>query len=486
MGGLLPIVITQQEEDEMAADMCRRELFFLVQEFWDILIPEEPIWNWHIKYLCDEIQANVSRLFQEKDENGTITKRRQSKLMDLVANVPPGMSKSTIFTIMTPVWAWINDPTLRVLTFSYSASLALDHAVKSRDIIKSDKFKRYFPDIQIKHDQDNKGHYKNTLGGERYATSVGGTITGFHAHLLIGDDPINPKGAASEAERETANAFMDTTLSTRKVNKSVSLTMLVMQRLHEKDPTGNWLNKPGKKIFHICLPGELSDDVKPVELRKMYVDGKLDPIRLNDKDLAEAQIDLGSYGYAGQIQQRPAPAEGGIWKKWLIPVDDEDFPDISKLSKYGSDWDLAYTENEANSASAYIAAGLLDSKMYIDDIGFKWLEFPDLIPYMSAAPSPHYIEAKASGKSAKQTLSKNGIPAIEVKMVGGDKIARANLATPYAEAGMIYIRRSLLNRLYNDSKQGILVFPKGEHDDLQDALVQAIQRLLGKKQREWF
>jgi len=477
---------TQEEEDEMAADLCRRDLFFFVQEFWEIIIPEEPIWNWHIPYLCGVIQENVTRLFQVKDENGLITKRREPKDKDMVCNIPPGTSKSTIFTIMTPVWAWINDPTLRVLTFSYSASLALDHAVKSRDIIQSDKFKRYFPNIEIKFDQNNKGHYKNTLGGERYATSVGGTITGFHAHLLIGDDPINPKGAASEAERDSANAFMDTTLSTRKVNKSVSLTMLVMQRLNEKDPTGNWLSKPGKEIFHICLPGELSSDVKPEDLKLHYVDGLLDAVRLNKSDLAGLKVDLGSYGYAGQIQQRPAPEGGGTWKKWLTVIPDKDFPKKENLSHYGSDWDLAYTENEANSASAFITAGKLDNKMYIDDMGFDWMEFPALIKYMTAAPAPHYIEAKAAGKSAKQTLAKNGIAAAEVKVIGGDKIARATLATPFAEAGMVCIRESLVNKLYNDSRQGILVFPKGEHDDLQDAFVQAIQRLLGKKQREWF
>jgi predicted phage terminase large subunit-like protein len=105
-----------------------------------------------------------------------------------------------------------------------------------------------------------------------------------------------------------------------------------------------------------------------------------------------------------------------------------------------------------------------------------------LINYMKAKKAPHYIEAKASGKSAKQTLTNRGIPAVEVKVDGGDKIARATLATPYAESGMIYCRRSLLNKLYNDDKQGILVFPNGKGDDLQDALVQSINRLLGKRQ----
>ncbi len=96
---------------------------------------------------------------------------------------------------------------------------------------------------------------------------------------------------------------------------------------------------------------------------------------------------------------------------------------------------------------------------------------------MKSKPAPHYIEAKASGKSAKQVLVSNHIPAIEVKMQGGDKIARARSVTPYAEAGMIYCRKSILDKLYNDEKQGILLFPKSNWTDLADALAQAITRL---------
>ncbi len=118
--------------------------------------------------------------------------------------------------------------------------------------------------------------------------------------------------------------------------------------------------------------------------------------------------------------------------------------------------------------------------MYIDDLGFDWLEFPKLIAYMKTKKQPHYIEAKASGKSAKQTLTNQGIPAIEVKIDGGDKVARALLATPFAESGMIYIRESLINKLYHDDKQGILIFPNGDGDDLADALAQSINRLLNQ------
>tara|TARA_R100001244_G_scaffold130879_1_gene103440 strand:+ start:490 stop:1896 length:1407 start_codon:yes stop_codon:yes gene_type:complete len=459
----------QINRNKAKAELCKRSFFYFVKEFWAVIIPDEPVYNWHIEYLCDELQLIVERVA-----------KREDNLYDLIINIPPGTSKSTIATIMLPAWSWTIDSRIRALTASYSASLSTDHAVKSRDIIKSDKYKSYFPELTIKKDQDNKTHYKNDFGGERYATSVTGTVTGFHAHLIIVDDPLNPKGASSEADRLTANNFMDSTLSTRKVNKSVTPTILVMQRLHQKDCTGNWLGKEGKKIKHICLPGEISKDVKPIELKERYIDGLLDTHRLNTNDLTGLKINLGSYGYAGQIMQTPTPSDGGIWKQWILPIEDGEMDLLlPQLTSYGSDWDLAYTEKEKNSASAYVSAGNHDNKMYINDIGFKWLEFPNLMGYMKAKDQPHYIEGKASGKSAKQTLTNQGIPAIEVQVTGGDKTARAQMVTPYAESGLVYCRASLLNKLYNDSKQGILIFPNGEGDDLQDALVQSISRLLG-------
>ncbi len=458
--------------EELKAEQCERSLFHFVQEFWDIIIPEPPVYNWHIEYLCDELQKVAERVF-----------KRESKQYDLIINIPPGTTKSTLVTVMLPAWCWIRDATIRSLTASYSSSLSTDHSVKSRDIIKSDRFRAYFPDIEIKKDQDNKTHYKNMAGGERYATSVTGTVTGFHAHLIIVDDPVNPKEASSDVQRVSANEFMDITLSTRKVSKSVTPTILVMQRLHQKDCTGNWLGKEDKKIKHICLPGRESKDISPIELRKNYINGLLDPSRLNESDLAELKLNLGSYGFAGQIMQTPSPEGGGIWQKWILPIKDSELDLlIPRMESLGSDWDLAYTEKESNSASAYVTAGLFENKMYIDSLGFKWLEFPKLMPYMKAQKQPHYIEAKASGKSAKQVLTNSGIPAIEVSVIGGDKEARARMATPYAEATMVYCRESLLNKLYNDDRQGILLFPNGEWDDLQDALVQSVNRLLGQPQ----
>lgn len=462
------------DDDELTADICKESFFDFVQEFWTVIIPEEPVYNWHIQYLCEQLQETVFRV-----------SRREAKLFDEIINIPPGTTKSTICTVMLPAWAWAVDPTLRIITGSYSASLATDHAVKSRDIIKSEKYRRLFPHVEIKKDQDNKTQYKTTANGERYATSVGGTITGIHAHLIIIDDPLNPKQASSDAERTAANEWMDTTLSSRKVNKAVTPTILVMQRLHEVDPTGNWLNKKGKALRWFKLPGRITSKVRPVpeELADYYVNNLLDPVRLSDEVLKDQRLDLGEYGYAGQFDQDPSPADGGIWKRWIKPIDDHVLDRMlaeNKIKKIGSDWDLAYTDKEQNSASAYVTSGEYEKNMYILDLGFEWLEFPKLMEYIKNRKPTHYIEAKASGKSAKQTLVNQGISAKEVKVIGGDKVARAQMATPYAERGSVYCRASLLEFLYTCEKQGILKFPNNEHDDLQDALVQAIQRLLGK------
>ena len=452
--------------DGSAAELCKRKFTYFVKTFWHIVVAEDLVWEPHMEVLCNEIQAAYELVFL-----------RQKKAYDLVINVPPGASKSTIVTIMAPAWSWVRDASIRHISGSYSGSLATEHSVKSRDIIESDLYRLYFPDVELKHDKGQKTNYETTKLGQRYATSVGGSVTGVHGHILTIDDPLNPKQAVSKAALEEANNWMDKTLSMRKVNKSVSLTVLIMQRLATDDPTGHMLAKGRANVRHICLPGELSNDVKPADYKSIYQNGLLSPRRLSRTDLAESKINLGSAGYAGQIDQRPVQEGGLIWKKWFIELDDALFPDKKTMSFVGTDWDLAYTDKETNAASAYVTSGKLNNKMFIDDLGAVYFEFPELLRFMKKTKAPHYIEAKASGKSAKQTLVKNGIPAIEVEVSGGDKVARARFASPYAEAGMVYIRKSLADFLYNDSRQGILNFPKGSHMDVADSLAQAMQRI---------
>lgn len=470
-------------------EQCRRSLFKFVQEFWDEIIPEDPVWNWHIEYLCNELQRDVLRVCKlpEQVSYGVLLppKLREMKLHDILVNIPPGTTKSTIISVMLPAWGWTVDATLRFISASYSGDLSMQLAVKSRDIIQSDKYKAYFPKIRIREDSNNKGHYINTEGGERYTTSTGGTIVGIHGHIIIIDDPVNTKEAASEIALEQAVDFVNTTLSMRKVDKKITLTIMVMQRLHEKDPSGSWLSMEGNKIKHICLPATTDFPIHPAHLSEKYIEGYLDPIRLDLMALDEAKMKLGSYGYAGQMGQIPTPEGGGIWQKWIIPVKDSEMPSRYEMTGYGTDADTAYTDKKSNAASAFLVSGMHNGRMYIDQAGWYWKMFPDLIKLMrDVYPEPHYVEAKASGLDLINMLKSEGIAAIGVS-VAADKLARARMATPKAEAGFVYCRQSILDKIYYDKDQGILKFPNGPKADLADTLAQAILRHLGKAPRKF-
>ena len=80
--------------NKVRAELYRRSFYEFVQYFWDTIIAEEPIWNWHIKYLCDELQAIGQR----------VAKREQKEHDYYIINVPPGSSKSTIISEMYPLW----------------------------------------------------------------------------------------------------------------------------------------------------------------------------------------------------------------------------------------------------------------------------------------------------------------------------------------------------------------------------------------------
>lgn len=438
---------------------------------WEVIEPGVVlIPNWHIEYICDQLQE-VYELWEAGESQP-----------DVLINVPPGSSKSTIVTQALPAWLWVRNGSIRVISSSYSADLSTAHAIKSRDILSSDKFTSLFGKTVFKRDQSGKTHYKNKLGGERFVTSTGGMVTGMHADFIIDDDPINPKQAASQASLETAKEFSTRTLPSRKTDKKRTVTIRVMQRLHDMDPAGIWLSRKTKKLRHICLPGRLSDNVRPIELSERYIDGLLDVNRLDKQALQEMQDDLGSLAFAQQIQQITAPEEGGYWKRgWFIAIPDNVFPAPDTMTDYGTDWDTAYTDKQENDATAWCSSGRIDGNMYIDKLGYKRMEFPDMIRLMLSMPQPAYVEAKASGKSAVPVLKVNKVVAIEVPVIGGDKIARTKMATPPAEAGLVCIRESLLSLLYDDHEQGILHFPNAKHDDMNDAIVQGIQRHFKKK-----
>ena len=457
----------------VVADQCIKSFFYFVQTFWDVIIKEEPTYNWHIPFLCDELQKlSVSIV------------AREPKPYDLIVNIPPGTTKSTIVTIMWPVWLWTQDATLRIITNSYSGGLSIEHATKSKDIIQSDKFRALFPHIQIRKDKSGKQNYENTETGYRYATSTGATITGFHAHVIINDDPVNPKQAESEPLRVQANEHTKT-LSSRKVDKANTPVVTIMQRLHEEDVTGYMLKKKGENIRHICLPAEECDDVKPAELRKFYVDGLLDPKRLNRTVLQEAMVDLGSRGYAGQYMQSPSTAGGNIIKEsWFRRISFADFRALRFKEPIHFFLDTAYDEKKKktdNDPSGIIAACKIKNSIYITHAKKVWKSFPDLLRFLPEYMYAHdyddsqstlRVEPKANGKSVVQQLEDSTSLNVTYTPTPTDaKDVRLHAIAPKVECGRVYLVDGEWNEEFIDEVCG---FPTKVHDEYVDLLGYAV------------
>lgn len=321
-------------ESELTASICRDDFYEFVQEFWDTIITQEPVWNWHIKYLCEELQRVAERVFKgEKCKH------------DLVINIPPGTSKSTICSVMFPAWVWTRMPHAQFICGSHTQAVALDLARRCKGIINSDKYKACFPDMVLTSEATIQ--MVNSANGFRLSVGTGG-VTGFHAHFILVDDPIDPQaaGAVSGLEREKALKWMGETLSTRKIDKEVTVTILIMQRLHQADPaalmTGqiegmDW----GNPVRHICLPWKLSDKVAPTKLRAFYSsEGLLDPIRLSNRIGEGFRAKLGSFGFSCQFEQHPVPLEGGMFKTAMLRIEQPPVR-FKRVVRY---WDKAGTQ----------------------------------------------------------------------------------------------------------------------------------------------
>ena len=458
---------------QVVSEQCQRDFFFFVKTFWDVIIKEKPVFNWHIPFLCKELQKlSVSIV------------NRQPKPYDLIINIPPGTTKSTIATIMWPVWLWVQDPAIRVITNSYSGALSMEHATKSKDIILSDKFQMLFPNIRIRKDKSGKQNYENTETGYRYASSTGATITGFHAHVIINDDPINPKQAGSESLRLQANEHTQT-LSSRKVDKANTPIVTIMQRLHEDDVTGYLLKRKGENIRHICLPAEDCENVMPSSLRANYVDGLLDPIRLNRNILNEAKTDLGSRGYAGQYMQTPSADGGNIIKEtWFRHITLADYTALHFREPIHFFLDTAYDEKKKktdNDPSGIIGACMIKNNIYIVCAKKVWKSFPDLLKFLpdylyandyDSMKSTLRVEPKANGKSVVQQLEVSTKLNVTYTPTPKDpKEVRLHAVAPKIECGRVYVVDGEWNEEFIDEVCG---FPSKAHDEYVDLLGYAI------------
>lgn len=327
------------------------------------------------------------------------------------------------------------------------------------------------------------------------------------------DDPLDPKEAVSQASLKTAQDFYDNVIPSRKVNKETAVTVTIMQRLHEEDPSGHLLKKAKKHgaatLRHICLPAELPRNgdgaylpanVSPQELAKRYVNGLLDPKRLPQKVLDERKTD-GMYSYAGQYLQNPTPLTGGQFKEvWFLKRAKAAPREVARRVRY---FDRASTSAHVN-ADACRTAGVLMARDYE---GRYWVEHVELGQWEPHERNEHILacamrdrarygpkhdpviwierEGGASGRDAWLWIARKlaGFKVKEHNVQGlGNKITRAEPWACQLAAGNCYLVDDGtwdLNEFIAEHK----AFPRGKWKDQVDSASGAFACLAGKLER---
>lgn len=450
-----------------------------MRQSWHVFEPGTPLkWSWVLDAICDHVQALLEdRLIRD----GRV-------IRNLVINVPPGTSKSTITSVCLPAWMWIRKPAWRGLFASGNVDVAVRDSIKCRGLLDSDWYRGLFsPAWSFSKDQNAKMLYENSATGFRQAISAGAIVVGQRADDLFVDDPNGTNEGA--ADRERVITWWDNAMWNRLNDLTTGHRVIIQQRVHEEDLTGHVHEKDFDEWAFLIIrmkyevPGEKDPDRVPTPLGwtdPRTVEGELMfPARFPARVVAAQEKVLGIAGTAGQLQQRPAPKDGLIFKTGFVRFyNPAALPEFTRMFLTA---DTAFSEKKSADYSVIAAAGecevpgkmgLWFTDLWRDQVGFPELKTQAKVMAAKHHPDAFLIEDKASGQSLIQELERDtDLPVVKVK-VDTDKTARASAAAPTWEAGRIWLPEGA--PWVADFLAELYAFP-GKNDDQVDVLTQLIK-----------
>lgn len=454
-------------------ELARREFKHFVRQAWPIVEPGTKIlWNWHIDVICDHLQAS----FEGK------TKR-------LIINCPFRIGKSILVSILYPAWIMIRDPQHHILATSHTHKLVLMHAQKSRALQATDWYKKFFPGNKFYFIKETESQQINNHGGVRYNYGIESKITGITANTLIVDDPMTTASSSSDLEREAVMTNFHLDFMTRLTPPAEGKCVIVMQRLHGEDVSGQLLKNPSwdRLIIPAIYEGENRSRtclnwVDP----RTEVGESFFPSYFSAELLESLRLEKGNQFYASQLQQHPVASEGAIIRYEWIKM----YEELPHVLKYTLSCDTAIKAGQDNDFSVLQLWAECENGYYLVDMFRKKLEYTALKDVIHAFTdgnpiSELLIEDRASGQQLTQDFKSFTklpiIPMISGKMMPLRKEERLQLVAGTFESGKVYIPKDAKWRM--DFMTEICEFGYTKHDDIVDACTQYLCRVKFNKKR---
>lgn len=466
-----------------------------VREAWDKVETQPYKEGWHIRVMCDHLEALVETVAPERHQNLPVTRR------NLLVNIPPRCSKSIIISVMLHPYIWITWPECTFVYISYSQQLALRDAEKARQLMQSDWYQsRWGDQWQFSGTQSVKSFYYNSQLGNRFSSSIGGSATGFGGEFVIADDAHAAQEDHSEtrAEIETAKMFWRDVIPSRSTDPTKMAKIVVGQRI-APDDISEMLIEQGNYDY-LCIPMEFDDEGREVALRSDtalgYRDPRfetgeyfLQPDRFTPEVVEEYKI-MGRR-YHAQYQQNPS-AEGlslfpKSWWKYYDTEIDPDWFDIIMAS-----YDFRFRD-EKDGQGSFVAGHIWARRgpdVFLLDREFEQYTFTECLELVERFwrkwpdAQVKLIENKANGPAIYATLRSvvPGIVPVQVggsnlRKGGGSKYQRAESQAWIAKLGHAWLPSPELRPWVTDYVNNMFRFPALPDDDT-DATSQAWRALI--------
>lgn len=421
-------------------------------------------------------------------------------------------------------WCFALNPRCRFLHLSYSDILVNDNSDTVRNIMSEELYKTLFPNSALASEKGSAKRWKTKAGGELYAVSTQGQVTGFGAGAvdeeidkmdggndifvfddhtnemlkmidaktnifqgaIVIDDPLKADDAASDLIRERINQRFENTIRNR-VNSRRTPIIIIMQRLHEHDLCG-YLQEIEPDTWTVLSLPVIQTDPETGEEYALW------PMKHNLEELYKLR-EINPVVFETQYMQNPIPTEGLMYHEFRTYQNIE-LPSGSKANQRWCYVDTADTGSDYLCAICFINT---PEMLYVIDVLYTQLPMEKTEVMLAKMLTENSItECLIESNNGGRQFARN-VKRITRATLHNFKTAINTFTQTKNKAARIFSNSALVNsdvafpenwdKKWREFYNAITTYRKDNkrratHDDAPDALTGVIEMRLRKAGRK--
>ena len=407
----------------------------------------------------------------------------------LIWTMPPQEGKSVRVSRTFPLWLLIQNPNLRIAIVSYADALAR----RWGRTVRNDVREHTELGLTVRADTGAANEWQlEGYDGGIITTGITGGLTGRPVDVLIIDDPFkDQKDADSETMRETVKEFWRTTASSRLSENAI--VIVVQTRWHEDDLAGYLMREHSEDWHLINIPAQAEHRLELGEtdiLGREPGDYMVSARNRTHAGWERRKRNAGSRGWNALYQGRPAPQEGGIFKRhwWryyshgmrAVQRSDGTWHAVGATTVIQV-WDMSFKDTDGSDYVVGTVWAARGTRVWLLDLVRARMAFTETCQAVIALSAKwpqarrKIIEDKANGPAVISQLREKVGGIVPFTPVDS-KLARAQAVAPFVEAGDVELPEDA--PWVQDFVDEHASFPNAANDDQVDNSSMALHRLL--------